>query len=222
MAISENLKAIASTLPAGVTLVAVSKFHPAEAVMEAYNAGQRIFGESRAAELTVKAAALPDDIEWHFIGHLQSNKVKPVVAAATVIQSIDSERLLRRVDAEATATGRRIKVLLQAHVAREETKFGLTPEEMLALVTPDLPGSLKSTTISGIMGMASNTDDTARVRADFLTLKQLFDTLATGPMTGHPEFNTLSMGMSHDRGIAVECGSTMVRIGTDIFGERQY
>lgn len=222
MAISENLKAIASTLPAGVTLVAVSKFHPAEAVMEAYNAGQRIFGESRAAELTVKAATLPDDIEWHFIGHLQSNKVKPVVAAATVIQSIDSERLLRRVDAEATATGRLIKVLLQAHVAREETKFGLTPEEMLALVTPDLPGSLKSTTISGIMGMASNTDDTARVRADFLTLKQLFDTLATGPMAGHPEFNTLSMGMSYDRGIAVECGSTMVRIGTDIFGERQY
>lgn len=221
--ISENLRRVRASLPhKGVTLVAVSKFHPAEAVREAYDAGQRIFGESRAAELTAKVSLLPDDIVWHFIGHLQTNKVKAVVAAADVIESIDSERLLRRVDEAAAALGRRIKVLLQAHVADEETKFGLTPDEMLSMVTPELLGSLRAVTIAGVMGMATNTDDEERVRADFVSLRRLFETLREGPMAGNPDFTVLSMGMSQDRDIAVAEGSNTVRIGTDIFGPRVY
>lgn len=221
--ISENLRRVRATLPQdGVTLVAVSKFHPAEAVREAYDAGQRIFGESRAAELTAKVSLLPDDIVWHFIGHLQTNKVKAVVAAADVIESIDSERLLRRVDEAAAALGRRVKVLLQAHVADEETKFGLTPDEMLSMVTPELLGSLRAVTIAGVMGMATNTDDEERVRADFIALRRLFATLREGPMAGNPDFTVLSMGMSQDRDIAIAEGSNTVRIGTDIFGPRVY
>lgn len=221
--ISENLRRVRASLPhEGVTLVAVSKFHPAEAVREAYDAGQRIFGESRAAELTAKVSLLPDDIVWHFIGHLQTNKVKAVVAAADVIESIDSERLLRRVDEAAAALGRRIKVLLQAHVADEETKFGLTPDEMLSMVTPELLGSLRAVTIAGVMGMATNTDDEERVRADFVVLRRLFETLREGPMAGNPDFTVLSMGMSQDRDIAIAEGSNTVRIGTDIFGPRVY
>ncbi len=221
--ISENLRRVRASLPQeGVTLVAVSKFHPAEAVREAYDAGQRIFGESRAAELTAKVSLLPDDIVWHFIGHLQTNKVKAVVAAADVIESIDSERLLRRVDEAAAALGRRVKVLLQAHVADEETKFGLTPDEMLSMVTPELLGSLRAVTIVGVMGMATNTDDEERVRADFIALRRLFETLREGPMAGNPDFTVLSMGMSQDRDIAIAEGSNTVRIGTDIFGPRVY
>lgn len=220
--ISKNLLGLREAIPAGIELVAVSKFHPAEALMEAYSAGQRIFGESRALELEAKTAELPDDIVWHFIGHLQTNKVRKVVAHATMIHSIDSERLLRAVDDEAVKAGRRISVLLQLHVAKEETKFGFTPKELLDFVTPALLGSLKATEIRGVMGMASNVDDEERIRADFREIRATFDALRTGVFAGRPGFDTVSMGMSHDWPLAVSEGSNMIRVGTSIFGEREY
>lgn len=221
MPVADNLKRVTSELPEGVRLVAVSKFHPAEAVVEAYGAGQRIFGESRADELTAKRAACPDDIEWHFIGHLQSNKVSRVVEAADVIQSIDSVRLLRRVDDAAARLGRRLRVFLQVHVAAEETKFGFTPEELDAEITPELLAGLRATEITGVMGMATNTDDTDdtdRVRADFRAIRAAFELLKPR-IAG---LRDISMGMTDDHLIAIEEGSTMVRIGTEIFGPRQY
>ncbi len=217
--IGTRLEKIRATLPQGVSLVAVSKFHPAEAVLEAYAAGQRLFGESRAQELTAKAATLPADIRWHFIGHLQTNKVKPVVAAASLIESIDSERLLMAVDREAERQGKRMDVLLQVHVAREETKFGFSPEELLDLIRRRVFENLKAVHICGLMAMASNTDDTDRVRDDFMKVAALRDEV----MRIAPDlrgFDTLSMGMSHDYMTAIECGSNMVRVGTAIFGER--
>lgn len=217
--IGTRLEKIRATLPQGVSLVAVSKFHPAEAVLEAYAAGQRLFGESRAQELTAKAATLPADIRWHFIGHLQTNKVKPVVAAASLIESIDSERLLMAVDREAERQGKRMDVLLQVHVAREETKFGFSPEELLDLIRRRVFENLKAVHICGLMAMASNTDDTDRVRDDFMKVAALSDEV----MRIAPDlrgFDILSMGMSHDYMTAIECGSNMVRVGTAIFGER--
>lgn len=217
--IGTRLEKIRATLPQGVSLVAVSKFHPAEAVLEAYAAGQRLFGESRAQELTAKAATLPADIRWHFIGHLQTNKVKPVVAAASLIESIDSERLLMAVDREAERQGKRTDVLLQVHVAREETKFGFSPEELLDLIRRRVFENLKAVHICGLMAMASNTDDTDRVRDDFMKVAALSDEV----MRIAPDlrgFDILSMGMSHDYMTAIECGSNMVRVGTAIFGER--
>ena len=220
--VSENLRRVKSLIPDGVELVAVSKFHPVERLREAYDAGQRVFGESRANELTAKAASLPEDICWHFIGHLQTNKVRPVVSVASVIESVDSERLLRAIDREASRAGRRVKVLLQVHVAMEETKFGFAPSELLEFVTAELVESLESVSIAGLMGMASNVDDTSRIQADFAQLKELFDTLAHGVMRGNRDFGILSMGMSDDFQLAIERGSTAVRIGTDIFGSREY
>ena len=217
--IGTRLEKIRATLPQGVSLVAVSKFHPAEAVLEAYAAGQRLFGESRAQELTAKAATLPADIRWHFIGHLQTNKVKPVVAAASLIESIDSERLLMAVDREAERQGKRTDVLLQVHVAREETKFGFSPEELLDIIRRRVFENLKAVHICGLMAMASNTDDTDRVRDDFMKVAALRDEV----MRIAPDlrgFDILSMGMSHDYMTAIECGSNMVRVGTAIFGER--
>ena len=222
VSISNNLASLRSSIPEGVTLVAVSKFHPAEALMEAYQAGQRVFGESRALELEAKAQELPGDIDWHFIGHLQTNKVRKVVGHASLIHSIDSERLLRTVDEEAAKAGRRIGVLLQLHVAREETKFGFTPDELLEFVTPGLLASLKAVEIRGVMGMASNVDDDTRIRSDFREIRSTFDRLKTTVFAGHPEFSTVSMGMSHDWPIAVDEGSNMIRVGTFIFGEREY
>ncbi len=217
--IGTRLEKIRATLPHGVSLVAVSKFHPAEAVLEAYAAGQRLFGESRAQELTAKAATLPADIRWHFIGHLQTNKVKPVVAAASLIESIDSERLLMAVDREAERQGKRTDVLLQVHVAREETKFGFSPEELLDLIRRRVFENLKAVHICGLMAMASNTDDTERVRDDFMRVAGLRDEVVriAPDLRG---FDILSMGMSHDYMTAIECGSNMVRVGTAIFGER--
>lgn len=219
--ISQSLAAIRSTLPEGVDLVAVSKFHPAEAVAEAYSAGQRAFGESRVQELLDKAKRLPADIRWHFIGHLQTNKVRSLVGARCVslIESIDSERLLRLVDAESERAGIVSRVLVQAHVAQEETKFGFLPDELLEFFARGGYRDLKATHICGIMGMASNTDDESRVRADFEALARLrTDILASAPdLTG---FDILSMGMSHDYPLAIAAGANLVRVGTAIFGER--
>lgn len=220
--VTENLQKLNRIIPQGVTLVAVSKFHPLEALAEAYEAGQRVFGESRALELDAKAAQLPEDIEWHFIGHLQTNKVKKVVARAAMIHSVDSDRLLQAIDTEAVKAGRRTGVLLQLHVAREETKFGFTPDELLDFVTPRLVESLEGVEIRGVMGMASNVDDDERIRADFREIRAVFDRLKTTVFASSPRFDTVSMGMSHDWPIAVEEGSTMVRVGTSIFGEREY
>lgn len=220
--IAANIRVLGSALPEGVVLVAVSKFHPVEALREAYDAGQRIFGESRANEMASKAAALPDDIEWHFIGHLQTNKVRTVVPHASLIHSIDSPRLLDAVDAEAVREGRRIKVLMQLHVAKEETKFGFTPDELTEYLTPGRVEALRATDIVGVMGMASNVDDEERIRRDFRDIRATFDTLKAGVFAGKPEFSIISMGMSHDWPIAVEEGANMVRIGTTIFGEREY
>ena len=220
--ISTALGEIRSTLPQGVELVAVSKFHPADAIREAYDAGQRIFGESRINELCDKITALPDDIQWHFIGHLQTNKVRRLVGTRRIalIESIDSERLLRLVDEESARAGIISRVLLQVHVAQEETKFGFLPDEMLDFFRHRAFESLKATHICGIMGMASNTDDNTRVAADFRLIADIKKQIGAlcPDLRG---FDILSMGMSHDYQLAVEAGSTHVRIGTAIFGERR-
>lgn len=208
-------------LPNGVELCAVSKFHPAEAVKEAYDAGQRIFGESRVQELLEKIKVLPADIKWHFIGHLQTNKVRQLIGHVSLIESVDSVRLLDLIDKESEKAGVVTKVLMQLHVAKEETKFGFYPEELLEYFTNREFEKLKATHICGVMGMASNTDDMTRVRGDFHiiadTLRRILD--IAPDLRG---FDIVSMGMSGDWEIAVEEGSNLVRIGTAIFGNRQY
>ena len=220
--IADRIRYYKSTIPTDVELVAVSKFHPNESIFEAYEAGQRAFGESRANELVAKATSLPDDIKWHFIGHLQTNKVRQILPYVSLIHSVDSERLLRMVDAESKRINRVTDVLLQLHVAQEETKFGFTPDELIQLSDMGIFNELQNVNIIGVMGMASNTDDTARIIEDFNSIKNAFDRLATGIMVGNESFKVISMGMSGDYLDAIECGSTMVRIGSDIFGERNY
>lgn len=223
MGVAANLTRIQASIPQGVELVAVSKFHPAEAIAEAYHAGQRSFGESRVLELEAKAKALPADIRWHFIGHLQTNKVRRLVPHVHLIHSIDSLRLLRLVSDEALRIGRRVKVLLQVHVALEETKFGFSPEELLAEITPDTVAGLPGVEIVGVMGMASNVDDdTPRIVSDFRAIADAFRSLRATVFASAPEFSVISMGMSHDWPLAVAEGSNMVRIGTAIFGNREY
>ena len=220
--IAENIRKIRESLPEGVTLVAVSKFHPAEAIQEAYNAGQRNFGESRVQELAAKVPQLPGDINWHFIGHLQTNKVKQLLQLRpALIESVDTERLLDVIDREAVKLGVTARVLMQLHVAREETKFGFSPDELMQYFADRRFESLQATHICGVMGMASNTDDQARIADDFNLIASTYrDICAQCPdLRG---FDTVSMGMSHDYPLAVDCGSTMVRVGTAIFGERQY
>ncbi|MCM1309420.1 MAG: YggS family pyridoxal phosphate-dependent enzyme [Bacteroides sp.] len=212
--VSRKLNDTLAKLPDGVKLVAVSKFQPLEKLHEAYEAGQRRFGESRADELAAKAAALPADVEWHFIGHLQTNKVRRVVAHASVIQSIDSERLLRAVSAEAAKAGRTVKVMLQVHVAAEETKSGLLAEEVAPIGR--LAATLPCIEVIGVMGMATNTDDTARIDRDFADIAACSRELRK--IT--PTATEISMGMSDDWPAAVSHGATIVRIGSAIFGSR--
>lgn len=221
MSVASNLREIKAQLPKGVELVAVSKFHPAEAIKEAYDAGQRIFGESRVQELLAKIPALPKDIDWHFIGHLQTNKVRQLMGKTSLIESVDSERLLSLIDAESDRAGVVTRVLLQVHVAREETKFGFLPEELIEYFRLRKFESLRATHICGIMGMASNTDDQKRVSADFNEIARTFHNIIE-LATDLSGFNRISMGMSHDWPLAVESGSNLVRIGTAIFGERDY
>ena len=219
--IAEEIKKIHSELPEGVRLCAVSKFHPAEAIMEAYGAGQRIFGESRVQELLEKTGHLPADIQWHFIGHLQTNKVRQLIGKTSLIESVDSERLLTLIDRESEKAGVVTRVLMQLHVAKEETKFGFSPDELLEYFRERRFETLKATHICGVMGMASNTDDMERVRQDFRLISDTRRCIlkAAPDLRG---FDIVSMGMSGDWHIAVEEGSTLVRIGTAIFGERQY
>lgn len=220
--IARNIEAVRATLPEGVELVAVSKFHPVEALRQAYDAGQRLFGESRVQELAQKVPALPADIRWHFIGHLQTNKVRHLLALRpALVESVDSERLLSAIDREAEASGTVQRVLMQVHVAREETKFGFTPEELIAYFSERKFESLKATHICGVMGMASNTDDEERVVADFASIARIFNEIrALCPdLRG---FHTLSMGMSDDYPLAIAEGANLVRVGTRIFGHREY
>ena len=220
--ITENLKQVLADLPQGVKLVAVSKFHPKEAIEEAYAVGQRIFGESKAQEMTAKHEVLPADIEWHFIGHLQANKVKYIVPYVSLIHSIDSYRLLSEVDRLAAKAGRVVDCLLQLHIAREETKFGFSFDECRQMLKQDDWRGLSGVSTCGLMGMATNTNDKAQVRQEFASLADFFHELKDGCFAGQETFKELSMGMTHDYHEAIEAGSTMVRIGTRIFGERVY
>ncbi|RHU22573.1 YggS family pyridoxal phosphate-dependent enzyme [Parabacteroides sp. TM07-1AC] len=222
MSISQNIVQLKASLPANVTLVAVSKFHPAAALEEAYNAGQRVFGESRAQELTAKQKVLPGDIEWHFIGPLQSNKVKDIAPFIHTIHSIDSLKLLQEVNKQALKNSRVIRVLLEIHVAQEETKHGLSPDECRELLQNEQLAELRNIQICGLMGMATYTDDTTLIQQEFHTLHELFSELKSIYFKGNDNFAVLSMGMSHDYPIAIRQGSTMIRVGTSIFGEREY
>lgn len=219
MSIKERLERIWGTLPAGVSLVAVSKFHPAERVMEAYKAGQRIFGESRPQEMAAKAAQLPKDIEWSMIGHLQTNKVKMIAPFVSMIASVDSERLVEEIEKQAAKCERVIDILLEVHVADEETKSGWDVEELRAYLASGALERMEHVRVRGVMTIATNTDDEAVVRRDFQTIRDVYEELK--PRFGEA-FDTLSIGMSDDYPIALEYGSTMVRIGTAIFGAREY
>lgn len=219
MSIKQRLEQIRATLPEGVSLVAVSKFHPAERVLEAYEAGQRLFGESRPQEMAAKAQQLPKDIEWHMIGHLQTNKVKMIAPFVSLIASVDSDRLIDEVEKQAAKCERVIDILLEVHVADEETKSGWDIEELRAYLATGALDAMSHLRVRGVMTIATNTDDEAVVRRDFQTIKDIFEELK--PRFGN-HFDTLSIGMSDDYPIALEYGSTMVRVGTAIFGAREY
>ena len=220
--IPENIKQVLSELPEGVRLVAVSKFHPNEAIEEAYNAGQRVFGESKVQEMTAKYESLPKDIEWHFIGHLQTNKIKYIVPYVALIHVVDSYKLLTEINKQAAKAGRMVNCLLQLHIAQEETKFGFSFDECREMLTGDEWKELKNIRICGLMGMATNTDDTSLIKNEFHNIHELFTELKNSVFKGDEYFCELSMGMSHDYPIAIREGSTMIRIGTSIFGEREY
>ncbi len=220
--IADNLLQILKELPQGVRLVAVSKFHPNEAIEEAYRAGQRIFGESKVQEMGTKHDSLPKDIEWHFIGHLQTNKVKYIVPYVSLIHGIDSYRLLEEVNKHAVKAGRTVNCLLQLHIAQEETKFGFSFQECRDMLDEGQWKSLDHVRVCGLMGMASNTDRTEQVRKEFRSLADFFHEAKDKWFADMPCFKELSMGMTHDYHEAIAAGSTLVRIGTRIFGERQY
>ncbi|HRX30498.1 MAG: YggS family pyridoxal phosphate-dependent enzyme [Bacteroidales bacterium] len=222
MSIQTNLQEVKKSLPEGVTLVAVSKTHPSEKVMEAYNAGQRIFGENKVQELVGKYETMPKDIEWHLIGHLQTNKVKYITPFVSLIHSVDSLKLLQAIDKEAQKVNRVIDCLLQVHIAEEETKFGFSFDEVYEALNSADYRQLHNVNVVGLMGMATFTDNTNQVRKEFRSLKGLFDKLKEQYFSENDNFKVLSMGMSGDYKIAVEEGSTMVRVGSSIFGARDY
>ena len=222
MSIVDSLASVKASLPGSIKLIAVSKTHSTERILEAYNAGQRAFGENKVQELVPKYEALPKDIEWHLIGHLQRNKVKLVVPFVSLIHSVDSEKLLSAIDQEAEKAGREVKCLIQVHIAEEETKFGFTPDEAFRFFVNKRPAAYKHVRIAGLMGMATLTDDTTRIRKEFSLLHDLFEKVRAEGNVTKEDFSTLSMGMSSDYPIAVESGSTMVRVGSAIFGKRDY
>ena len=222
MSITSNLTKTLETIPSHVKLVAVSKFHPDSAIMEAYNAGQRIFGESRQQEVAQKSLKLPKDIEWHFIGHLQTNKVKAILPYTHTIHSVDSLKLLNEIEKSAIQINKQINCLLEIHIADEDSKFGLQFDECKSLLDSLDLNSMKHLRITGLMGMATYTEDNEQVRNEFRSLKLFFNELKQSYFKNLDYFSEISMGMSHDYTIAIEEGSTMVRIGTSIFGEREY
>jgi pyridoxal phosphate enzyme (YggS family) len=218
--IAENIIRLKKELPVNVKLVAVSKTKDIDDIMEAYNAGHRAFGENRVQELMSKYEHVPADIQWHMIGHLQRNKVKYIAGFINMIESVDSEKLLRAINKEAVKEERIIDCLLQFHIAREETKFGFSREEAMEMISSGVLDELGNVNIRGVMGMATFTDDMDRVRSEFIYLRSIFDEMKKLFFSDNNNFNEISMGMSGDYKVALEEGSTMVRIGTSIFGAR--
>lgn len=218
MSIQQNLNNIKSTLPNHVTLVAVSKTKPIEAILEAYQAGQRIFGENKIQEMAEKHEALPKDIQWHMIGHVQSNKVKYMASFVNLIHGVDNFKLLEEINKQAQKHHRVIDCLLQIKIASEDTKFGMTAEEALETITSEAFSHLKNVKLVGVMGMATFTDDEIQIKNEFTYLKSIFEELKIL----NPHFNIISMGMSGDYQLAIDCGSNMIRVGSSIFGERHY
>jgi len=222
MEIGKNITEIIQSLPAGVRLVAVSKTKPNSDIIEAYNVGQRIFGENKVQDLSKKYEELPKDIEWHFIGHPQTNKVKFIAPFVSLIHGVDSLKLLTVIDKEAQKNNRTIRVLLQFHIATESTKFGLSEEEAEEILNSSEFNELKNIEIAGVMGMATYTDDENQIRNEFRMLKSIFNTLKNKYFSNVNTFVEISMGMSDDYPIAIEEGSTLIRVGSKIFGERNY
>ena len=222
MSIIQNLQEIRNHVPEHVKLVCVSKFHPESAILEAYKAGERIFGESRVQELTDKQPNLPEDIQWHFIGHLQTNKIKYIVPFVSLIHGVDSLKVLKEIDKQAEKAGRVVSCLLQVHIADEETKFGFSADELKEMLESEEFKQIKHVEIDGLMGMATLTDDTDKIRQEFRSLKVFHDEIKQTYFSEIESFRELSMGMSDDYRIAIDEGSTMIRIGTSIFGKREY
>ena len=220
--IQEEIKRINAELPSTVRLVAVSKYHPVEALQEAYEAGQRIFGESKVQEMTQKYEVLPKDIEWHFIGHLQTNKIKYMAPYVSLIHGVDSYKLLVEINKQAIKAGRIIHCLLQIHIAQEETKFGFSTDECREMLQEGSWKSLENIQISGVMGMATNTEDEEEIIKEFDTLACFFHEIKNIYFQDSPSFKEISMGMSDDYPLAIKKGSTLIRIGSKIFGERHY
>ena len=222
MNISDNLHKIKEALPETVKLVAVSKFHPVEAIQKLYDTGQRVFGESRMQEVDQKYNKLPQDIEWHFIGHLQTNKVKAIIPYIHTIHSVDSWKLLQEIDKQATRVNKRICCLLEIHIAEEESKYGLSFDACRQMLNEGLWKQLKYAYIGGVMGMATFTDNVDLIRTEFRSLKLFYDKLKADYFQDFDSFSEISMGMSDDYEIAVEEGATIVRVGSSIFGQREY
>ena len=222
MSISNNLSAVRKSIPVGVQLVCVSKFHPDESLLEAYETGERVFGESKVQEMCGKYERLPKDIQWHFIGHLQTNKIKYIVPFVELIHGVDSYKLLAEINKQAAKANRVVNCLLQIHIAQEETKFGFSAQELLDTLQAGDWKNLQHVKICGLMGMATYTDNTMQVKAEFSQLKDLFDQVKTTCFAEEPAFKNISMGMSDDFQLAIEQGSTMVRVGSLIFGNRNY
>lgn len=220
--IADNLLSIKNKLPEQVKLIAVSKTYPASAVLEAYQTGHKIFGENKVQELVEKHEHLPKDIEWHLIGHLQSNKVKYIAPFVSLIHSVDSLKLLQEINKQALKNNRVISCLLQIYIASEETKFGLSQEECIELIQSVIFKSLHNIKIVGLMGMASNTEDTNQIKKEFSQLKKIFDKISSTTKLANIDLKEISMGMSSDYKIAIDEGSTMIRVGSSIFGKRNY
>jgi PLP dependent protein len=220
MSITQNINKIKEELPQKVKLVAVSKFKPEAAILEAYNGGQRVFGENRVQELVAKYQSLPKDIEWHLIGHLQSNKVKYIVPFVHLIHSVDSFKLLEAIDKEAIKFKRVVDCLLEVHIAEEDAKFGFSENEIIEMLESVEFKELRNIRICGVMGMATFTDNERQIRKEFLHLSAIFNSIKNKYFNQSSAFCEISIGMSGDYKLAIECGSTIVRIGTTIFGER--
>lgn len=222
MSIKNNLLEVKAEIPQGVELVAISKYHLVEALQEAYDAGQRIFGESHVQELVGKEAVLPKDIIWHFIGHLQTNKVKYIAPFISLIHAVDTMKLLKEIDKQAEKAGRKINCLLQMHIAQEETKFGFAPDELKEMLAAGEWRQYEHVNIVGLMCMATNTDDDNQIRNEFHFARTIFDEVKKTYFEEDSLFKELSMGMSSDYPIAIQEGCTMVRVGSKIFGNRVY
>lgn len=222
MSVSDNLNKVKQHVPSHVTLVAISKTHPVDHIMEAYNAGQRVFGENKVQEMVSKQEAMPKDIQWHLVGHLQSNKIKYIAPFVTLIHSVDSLKLLVAINKEAVKANRVIDCLLQVYIAEEETKFGLSVEELTELLESEEYKQLTHVRVCGVMGMATFTDNEDQIRKEFKSLKTIFTNLKNSYFPNTDSFRHISMGMSGDYAIAIEEGSTMIRVGSSIFGHRAY